>query len=167
MFARRAALPVLTPTRRRALIAFGLVVAVAMWAAIVAFAEPYDWSRLGTGHDARPYWTAAFDVPYATSRVGAHDAYLYSPAFLQLLAPLAEGPGGIRLRTAPAYSNTGPAGNPLPRARAPARRFTTRSSKRAKTRPLARCRGSRAPRTAPAGSKAASLTAKMCASRRS
>ena len=88
MFARRAALPVLTPTRRRALIAFGLVVAVAMWAAIVAFAEPYDWSRLGTGHDARPYWTAAFDVPYATSRVGAHDAYLYSPAFLQLLAPL-------------------------------------------------------------------------------
>ena len=59
-----------------------------MWLAIVGLAEPYDWSRLGTGHDARPYWTAIFEQPYATSRVGAHDAYLYSPAFLQLIAPL-------------------------------------------------------------------------------
>jgi hypothetical protein len=82
------ALSTITPSRRRALIAFGVVVAAIIWLAIVAFAEPYDWSRLGTGHDARPYWTAAFDVPYGTSRVGAHGAYLYSPAFLELIAPL-------------------------------------------------------------------------------
>jgi hypothetical protein len=78
----------LTPTQRRALIAFGALVGVAMWVLLVAAAEPYDWTRLGPGHDARPYWTALWDRPYATSRVGAHDAYLYSPAFLQLMAPL-------------------------------------------------------------------------------
>jgi hypothetical protein len=55
---------------------------------IVAVAEPYDWARTVTGHDARPYWTALFSFPYATSRVGEHNAYLYSPAFLELIAPL-------------------------------------------------------------------------------
>jgi len=83
-----AAASVITPGRRRALIAFGAIVAVVVWAVVVGLAEPYDWSRLGTGHDARPYWTALFDRPYATSRVGAHDAYLYSPAFLEFFAPL-------------------------------------------------------------------------------
>lgn len=78
---------VLTPTQRRALIILGVLVSAALWVAITGAAEPYDWSRLGPGHDARPYWTALWDRPYATSRVGAHDAYLYSPAFLQLIAP--------------------------------------------------------------------------------
>ena len=83
-----AAVPAMTPARRRALIVFGAMLAVAVWLVIVVVADPYDWSRIGTGHDARPYWTAAFDRPYATSRVGAHDAYLYSPAFLELISPL-------------------------------------------------------------------------------
>jgi hypothetical protein len=85
---RRASLPAITPAHRRALVALGAVVAVSIWIVIVALAEPYDWSRVGVGHDARPYWTAAFTQPYATSRVGAHDAYLYSPVFLELIAPL-------------------------------------------------------------------------------
>ena len=78
----------LSPAQRRALIVFGAIVAAVIWIAIVAVAEPYDWSRIGPGHDARPYWTAVFTQPYATSRVGAHDAYLYSPAFLQVISPL-------------------------------------------------------------------------------
>jgi len=78
----------LTQTQRRALIVFGAVVAVVVWAVIVANAEPYDWASIGPGHDARPYWTALAGQPYGTSRVGAHDAYLYSPAFLEVLSPL-------------------------------------------------------------------------------
>ena len=88
MSSRRATLPTLTPGRRRALIWAGAIWAVTVWAIVVAAADPYDWDLPGTGHDARPYWTAAFEHPYATSRVGAHDAYLYSPAFLELTAPL-------------------------------------------------------------------------------
>jgi hypothetical protein len=83
--ARLVDLPV---ARRRALIAAGVLFALGIWVVIVAAAEPYDWSRAGPGHDARPYWTAVFERPYATSRVGAHDAYLYSPLFLQVVAPL-------------------------------------------------------------------------------
>ena len=67
---------------------FGAIGAVALWLAITALTEPYDWATLGTGHDARPYWTAAFEAPYATSRVGEHNAYLYSPAFLHAIGPL-------------------------------------------------------------------------------
>ena len=88
MFSPRSLLASITPARRRALIGFGAIVAISIWVVIVAVAEPYDWTRTGTGHDARPYWTALFDRPYATSRVGAHDAYLYSPGFLQLISPL-------------------------------------------------------------------------------
>lgn len=83
-----ASLPELTPGRRRALVRAGVIWAVIVWAIVVAASEPYDWDRPGTGHDARPYWTAIFEHPYATSRVGAHDAYLYSPAFLELTAPI-------------------------------------------------------------------------------
>ena len=84
----RFRVPVLTPSRRRVLIVLSAVIASTLWALIVLMAEPYDWGRIGTGHDARPYWTAVLEAPYATSRVGAHDAYLYSPAFLQAIAPL-------------------------------------------------------------------------------
>jgi hypothetical protein len=66
----------------------GAIGAVLLWVGVTALTEPYDWTTLGTGHDARPYWTAAFQAPYATSRVGEHNAYLYSPAFLQVIAPL-------------------------------------------------------------------------------
>src|SRR5262245_33941423 len=88
MPARRLALPPITATRRRILIGLSLLIAAFVWSAIVALAEPYDWARVGSGHDVRPYWATDLTFPYATSRVGAHNAYLYSPAFLQLIAPL-------------------------------------------------------------------------------
>jgi hypothetical protein len=69
-------------------IVYGGLVAVTIWLVLTANAEPYDWNAAGVGHDARPYWSAPAEDPYRTSRVGAHDAYLYSPAFLQAIQPL-------------------------------------------------------------------------------
>jgi hypothetical protein len=86
--ARRLALPPITASRRRLLITLGVLVAAVVWVGIAVLAEPYDWSKAGPGHDARPYWTAVFEGPYTNAQVGAHNAYLYSPAFLQLIAPL-------------------------------------------------------------------------------
>ncbi len=83
-----ASLPSLTPRRRRLMVFASAAIAIFIWSVVAYLAAPYDWNGLGTGHDARPYWTAIFDHPYLTSRVGDHDAYLYSPAFLQLIAPL-------------------------------------------------------------------------------
>ena len=40
------------------------------------------------GFDAHAYWSARLPDPYAGSRVGAFDAFLYSPAFAQAIAPL-------------------------------------------------------------------------------
>jgi hypothetical protein len=67
---------------------YGAFVALTIWLVLTANAEPYDWNAAGVGHDARPYWSAPAEDPYRTSRVGAHDAYLYSPAFLQAIQPL-------------------------------------------------------------------------------
>jgi Glycosyltransferase family 87 len=39
-------------------------------------------------YDARAYWLADWNDPYAISGEGETNAYLYSPAFLQLIAPL-------------------------------------------------------------------------------
>jgi hypothetical protein len=65
----------------------GIVLAVGLWVLVMAFGEP--WSRfLITGQDARCYWVPGFDAPYALSEWTAPIAYVYSPAFLQLLAPL-------------------------------------------------------------------------------
>jgi hypothetical protein len=65
----------------------GLVVAVVLWALIVAFAEP--WGRLwGTGQDARCYYQATLGDPYLHSEWNDPIAYVYSPAFLQLVSPL-------------------------------------------------------------------------------
>src|SRR5438046_2878291 len=85
---RRLALPPITASRRRILIGLSVLIAGVAWCVVVALAEPYDWARVGSGHDARPYWATDLAFPYATSQVGAHNAYLYSPAFLQLIAPL-------------------------------------------------------------------------------
>jgi len=38
--------------------------------------------------DARTYWSAPYDDPYRGPQLGRPGAYLYSPAFLQALAPL-------------------------------------------------------------------------------
>ena len=40
------------------------------------------------GVDARTYWGAPLDDPYPGPQVGLPGAYLYSPAFLQILTPL-------------------------------------------------------------------------------
>jgi len=61
--------------------------AVVTWAAIVVFAEP--WGRLwGTGQDAYCYWFPTLADPYARSDWTDPIAYVYSPAFLQLLQPI-------------------------------------------------------------------------------
>jgi hypothetical protein len=53
--------------------------------AVVQFsAWPVPW----LAWDSRAYWDATHALdPYATARVGALGAYLYSPAFLQLIGP--------------------------------------------------------------------------------
>jgi Glycosyltransferase family 87 len=61
--------------------------AVVVWAVIVAFSEP--WGRLwGTGQDAYCYWFPTLADPYARSDWTDPIAYVYSPAFLQLLQPI-------------------------------------------------------------------------------
>ena len=67
----------------------GLVVAVVGWVLVVVFSDP--WGRLwGTGQDARCYWQAAqvASQPYLHSDWNDPIAYVYSPAFLQLVSPL-------------------------------------------------------------------------------
>jgi hypothetical protein len=66
----------------------GLALAVIGWGLVVVFSEP--WGRLwGTGQDARCYWQAAqLSDPYLHSDWNDPIAYVYSPAFLQALAPL-------------------------------------------------------------------------------
>jgi hypothetical protein len=65
----------------------GLALAVVAWALVVAFSEP--WGRLwGTGQDARCYWQATLADPYLHSEWNDPIAYVYSPAFLQLVTPL-------------------------------------------------------------------------------
>jgi len=65
----------------------GLALVAAIWVAIVVFSSP--WGRLwGTGQDAYCYWFPTFADPYARSDWTDPIAYVYSPAFLQLLAPL-------------------------------------------------------------------------------
>src|SRR3954463_5007329 len=65
----------------------GLVVAIVAWALITYFSEP--WGRLwGTGQDARCYYQATLADPYLHSDWNDPIAYVYSPAFLQLVSPL-------------------------------------------------------------------------------
>ena len=65
----------------------GLAIAIAFWALVVAFSEP--WGRLwGTGQDARCYYQATLADPYLHSDWNDPIAYVYSPAFLQLVSPL-------------------------------------------------------------------------------
>ena len=65
----------------------GLALAIAAWALIVVFSDP--WGRLwGTGQDARCYWQASLADPYLHSDWNDPIAYVYSPAFLQLVAPI-------------------------------------------------------------------------------
>jgi hypothetical protein len=72
----------------RTLRALGIAAAVAAWFTIVVMSEPFG--RLwGTGQDARCYWVPTLDDPYRYSQWNDPIAYVYSPAFLQLVSPLA------------------------------------------------------------------------------
>ena len=65
----------------------GLALVAVIWVAIVVFSEPFG--RLwGTGQDAYCYWFPSLDDPYARSDWTDPIAYVYSPAFLQLLQPI-------------------------------------------------------------------------------
>jgi hypothetical protein len=71
----------------RTLRALGLAVAVAAWFGVVVMTEPFG--RLwGTGQDARCYWVPTLNDPYRYSSWTDPIAYVYSPAFLQLVSPL-------------------------------------------------------------------------------
>ena len=65
----------------------GLLVAGVVWLAIVLLAQP-DGDRLGTGQEAISYWGPRLDAMYAQADWTTTGAYVYSPAFLQLIAPL-------------------------------------------------------------------------------
>jgi hypothetical protein len=65
----------------------GLTLAIVAWALVTWFSEP--WGRLwGTGQDARCYWQASPANPYLHSDWNDPIAYVYSPAFLQLVSPI-------------------------------------------------------------------------------
>jgi hypothetical protein len=75
----------MTTTRNR-LVRYGPIVAVLLVG--VAYAA---WQVAGgapESQDSKAYYLASLDDPYARSQVGGDYAYLYSPVFAQLLAPL-------------------------------------------------------------------------------
>lgn len=87
----RAGRPVSVGSRLPSLEVTGLLVAFVIWLAIVLLAQPPGRSW-GTGMDAISYWANHLDAPYANSDWTKPEAYVYSPAFLQLVAPLAQLP---------------------------------------------------------------------------
>ena len=66
---------------------FGLFAAFVALSAIMVLAEPYG-RQWGTGQDAYCYYQATLADPYARSDWTSPIAYVYSPAFIQLMAPL-------------------------------------------------------------------------------
>ncbi len=74
--------------QRRFLTAAGLLLAAAVVVAVAGTADPFQPDGYGPGQDARAYWIASGDDPYAPKSVGRESAYLYSPAYLHLMAPL-------------------------------------------------------------------------------
>src|SRR6187431_909764 len=65
----------------------GLTLVAVIWLASVVFCEPFG--RLwGTGQDAYCYWFPPLSNPYARSDWTDPIAYVYSPAFLQILQPI-------------------------------------------------------------------------------
>lgn len=70
-------------------VAAGLLVALVAWLVIVALSEPFGRWWWATAQDARSYWSPTLAAPYANAHWTTPSAYVYSPAFLQLVAPLA------------------------------------------------------------------------------
>ena len=65
----------------------GWLVAFGTWLMVVALAQPMG-RALRTGQDALCYWLASVHAPYTLSDWTQPIAYVYSPAFLQAIAPL-------------------------------------------------------------------------------
>jgi len=81
---------------RQVLVIAGIVLAVGLVVVMTLTAEPFQPDAYGPGQDARAYWAVPMSAPYTPGSVGHESAYLYSPAFLEALAP-------IRLLTWPAF----------------------------------------------------------------
>lgn len=79
----------MTPQRARAirhgLLLAGLAVLVTI---LVGAWRTATETSAGEAYDARAYWEAAHGDPYARPVLGSPVAYYYSPAFLQVFAPL-------------------------------------------------------------------------------
>jgi hypothetical protein len=75
-------------SRQSAIVAVGLAAAAVAWLLVVFFSEPFG-QLWGTAQDARSYWLPTLADPYANANWTMPSAYVYSPAFLQLVAPLA------------------------------------------------------------------------------
>jgi hypothetical protein len=65
----------------------GLIVAAVMWVVIVVLAQR-DGGAWVSGKDAISYWAPRLDALYAQADWTTVGAYVYSPAFLQLVSPL-------------------------------------------------------------------------------
>ncbi len=73
---------------RQVLVIAGICLAVGLVVVMVLTAEPFRPDSYGPGQDARAYWAVPLAAPYAPGSVGHESAYLYSPAFLEALAPI-------------------------------------------------------------------------------
>jgi hypothetical protein len=75
----------LEPAAIRRLATSGFVLVVAIFA-LVRLLDMYPWNdRI---FDLWAYWSTRFDLDYTLTRPGESGAYLYSPAFAQLISPL-------------------------------------------------------------------------------
>jgi hypothetical protein len=74
----------LTPRRRRLL---GTAVTMLAWAGFVFAWVWLNFNQRDFMQDARVYWRFDFAHLYERGTVGGRDAYLYSPAFAQVMAP--------------------------------------------------------------------------------
>ncbi len=72
----------------RVLVWAGILLAISLVVVMTLTAEPFQPDGYGPGQDARAYWAVPMAAPYAPGSVGHESAYLYSPAFLQALAPI-------------------------------------------------------------------------------
>lgn len=68
-------------------VSVGLIVASVMWLVILLLAQPESGAWV-SGKDALSYWAPRLDALYAHADWTTTGAYVYSPAFLQLVSPL-------------------------------------------------------------------------------
>lgn len=77
-----------TPTSFREVLGLALGLGAVGYLVLIALGVVTYGATEALGGDAHAYWAASLDHPYSAAVVGQADAYLYSPVFLQVLAPL-------------------------------------------------------------------------------